>query len=272
MITATKNVISAIVAGFGFSRRLKVSAARMPTQNMRGDRRVLSIASGHWHALLMTFGAPFIGASLLIPGVASATLIDRGGGLIYDTVLDITWVQDANLCLSLGNCVNSTTGEMTWADANTWAANLVYGGFDDWRLPWGSVAAGAGPVALIAACQSATEVQCRDNEMGYMYYYNLGAAQFDDLTGTQTAVSGVVLNNIHDDEWSGTADLAGFSWAFSFISGNQLFWDTSLAKWTAWAVRDGDVGAVRRAPEPATLALLGVALACLGFSRRRKLH
>ena len=27
---------------------------------------------------------------------ALAALIDRGGGLIYDTVLDVTWLQDAN--------------------------------------------------------------------------------------------------------------------------------------------------------------------------------
>src|SRR5881397_3601644 len=67
-------------------------------------------------------------------GGVSATLIDRGNGLIYDDVLNITWVQDADLCLTLGDCVNGdASGEMTWDDANTWAANLVYQGFSDWR-------------------------------------------------------------------------------------------------------------------------------------------
>ena len=38
-----------------------------------------------------------LGISFLLFGsTASATLIDRGGGLIYDTDLDITWLQDAN--------------------------------------------------------------------------------------------------------------------------------------------------------------------------------
>ena len=33
---------------------------------------------------------------------AGATLIDRGGGLIYDTVLNITWLQDANYAQTMG--------------------------------------------------------------------------------------------------------------------------------------------------------------------------
>ena len=33
----------------------------------------------------------------LAPMVTSAALIDRGGGLIYDESLDITWLQNANL-------------------------------------------------------------------------------------------------------------------------------------------------------------------------------
>lgn len=27
---------------------------------------------------------------------ANAALVDRGGGLIYDTILNVTWLQDAN--------------------------------------------------------------------------------------------------------------------------------------------------------------------------------
>src|ERR1043166_1590338 len=58
----------------------------------------------------------------------------------YDDQLNITWVKDASLCVTLGNCVNQddsiVTGGMTWDDANTWAANLVYGGYSDWRA-WG---------------------------------------------------------------------------------------------------------------------------------------
>jgi len=61
-----------------------------------------------------------------------AALVDNGGGLIYDTVLDITWAQP--------DAVRS------WDNANTWAAGLTLGGVSGWRLPYISVAAGAGPV------------------------------------------------------------------------------------------------------------------------------
>ena len=34
-------------------------------------------------------------------GAAQATLIDRGGGLIYDSVLNVTWLQNANLASNI---------------------------------------------------------------------------------------------------------------------------------------------------------------------------
>jgi len=57
--------------------------------------------------------------------LGNAALNDRGGGLIYDDVLDITWMQDANY-------FGST---MTWNDAVTLVDNFVLQGYDDWRLP-----------------------------------------------------------------------------------------------------------------------------------------
>ncbi len=65
-------------------------------------------------------------------GMANATLWDRGGGLIYDDVLNITWLQDANYAKTWGY---DADGRMTWSQAMTWADQLVYAGYDDWRLP-----------------------------------------------------------------------------------------------------------------------------------------
>ena len=56
-------------------------------------------------------------------GNAEATLFDRGNGLIYDDVLDITWLQDADYSKT---SVYSSNGMMTWYDATAWADQLEY--------------------------------------------------------------------------------------------------------------------------------------------------
>ena len=63
-------------------------------------------------------------------GIGDAILIDCGGGLIYDSRQDITWLQDAIFA-----------GRMTWEDAIIWAGNFCYYDtvrdkiWEDWRLP-----------------------------------------------------------------------------------------------------------------------------------------
>ena len=51
---------------------------------------------------------------LLLSFNATAALYDRGNGLIYDDVLDITWLQDANYAQTSGY---DNDGKMSWADA-----------------------------------------------------------------------------------------------------------------------------------------------------------
>lgn len=112
-------------------------------------------------------------AGLLTSGVAQAALVDRGGGLIYDTALDVTWLANVNYAASnltdakvaavLGQNFawsangatythtlstldfkksgSTYTGAMTWWGAQTWVAGLTYFDsvrnvtYDDWRLP-----------------------------------------------------------------------------------------------------------------------------------------
>ena len=122
--------------------------------------------------------------SSAFPFAAQATLIDRGNGLIYDDVLDITWLQDANF----GGAFNHQ-GALGFAD------NLVFQGFDDWRLPSMDVNSDNS----IVDCNGASELACCDNELGYMYYQNLGGTFGDDLTGNQG-----LLQNIQVIHWSST--------------------------------------------------------------------
>ena len=101
-----------------------------------------------------------VGAMVMLFGAIqapSAALVDNGGGLIYDTVLDITWAQPDD------------EGRM-WIDANNWASGLTLGGVSGWRLPYISVAAGAGPFSgMPVLCNEVSELACRDNELGYMF-------------------------------------------------------------------------------------------------------
>src|SRR5207302_5058763 len=57
-------------------------------------------------------------AGMGVVGNASATLLDRGPDMVYDDVLNITWVRDASLCATLNNCLNRAdtfvTGGMAW--------------------------------------------------------------------------------------------------------------------------------------------------------------
>jgi hypothetical protein len=67
-----------------------------------------------------------------LSGTVNATLWDRGGGLIYDDALNITWLQDANYAKTSGY---DSDGYMTRTNAMAWASSLEYQGYDDWRLP-----------------------------------------------------------------------------------------------------------------------------------------
>ena len=65
-------------------------------------------------------------ALLMAPGFTYADLYPRAGGtMVYDSDTNITWISNANLAGASFN----------WSSANSWAQSLVYGGFDDWRLP-----------------------------------------------------------------------------------------------------------------------------------------
>src|SRR3954471_8658629 len=92
-----------------------------------------------------------------LAGTASATLLDRGPDLVYDDVLNITWTRNANL---------PGSSNLTWDQAKAWAANLVFAGFDDWRLPYASVSAGVGPTDPAVDCATALKLACRDKRDG----------------------------------------------------------------------------------------------------------
>ncbi len=198
-----------------------------------------------------------VGAALA--GTAQAGLIDRGGGMIYDTTLDITWLADWNYASTSGF---DADGAMNWTTANSWANNLVYGGFSDWRLPSSLNANGSGP------CGPA--FNCTGSEMGHMFYVNWGATANNSFsTGTNAANLALFSNVVSFIYWSGTeyAPNQSEAWFFNVTQGAQANL-TKIGGLFAVAVRPGDVTA--SVPEPQSLALVLLGLGAGMVARRRR--
>ena len=249
-----------------------------------------------------TTAAFFVGAFLA--GSAQATLIDRGGGLIYDDVLDVTWLQDANYAKTSGY---DADGLMNWEQATSWATNLSFYdsvrgvSFDDWRLPFIVDTNATGCDLANSGTDCGFNVQTISgttvfSEMAYMYYINLGLKAFRNPDGSTRFDWGIFGNGT----WNGTdnisygqndVDLIRNLQAFAYVSGTERGLDTanpvSIGVWNfgmsdgfqdtnykyldyyAWAVRDGDVAA-SAVPEPQTLGLFLAGLGLIGFMANRK--
>jgi hypothetical protein len=181
-------------------------------------------------------------------GMVGATLIDKGGGLIYDTEWDMTWLQDANFALTSGyDGAYHIDGQMQWDDAMIWAETLNYQGYSDWRLPTAIKKDGSGP------CSG----DCSDSEMLHLF--------FDEGI---SYISPAPFVNLQSNYWSGTESIPMPISAYSYSS--YPGWGVTIKSSFihAWAVRDGDSSPVP-IPEPGTLLLFGSGIAWV-FACRRK--
>lgn len=236
---------------------------------------------------------------LALSGAAQAALVVRGGGMIYDTTLNITWLADMNYAKTSGYAASGvapeteydtntvwTDGRMGWDAANAWANNLVYGGYDDWRLP---TMVDTGSTGCTYSSSGGTDcgynVQTAHgntvySEMAHLYYETLGNKAYCNPTtstgdycepqaGYGLLNVGPFVNMQLQNYWYGTEHARDLSraWVLVGLDGEQRT-AFKYAAIHAVAVRPGDVTAA--VPEPQTWALTLLALGAAAAVRRRR--
>lgn len=224
--------------------------------------------------------AALVGRDINGNAVASG---DASGVFLYDTVLNITWLRNAN-----------ANGGMDWSAAKNWAANLTVGNYSGWRLPtvkdpgpsaqWSY--AGGTDYGYNVRTKSGDPTQYQAgqtiySEMAHLYYVTLGNLAICNPLGSTASTC---LQDQSNFGLANTGDFVGLqagyywsdrqaawidthAWIFSNASGRQDIQNQASNWLSAMAVRDGDVLA---APIPATAWLLLSGIGALSAAGRRK--
>lgn len=193
-------------------------------------------------------------AGLGLPGVVQATLVDRGGGLIYDTDLNVTWLADANYARTSGYADtlygSGSDGRMTWSQAEAWVAHLVYHDpvrnldLKGWRLP---MTLQPDPTCSVQSGSDSFGYHCTGSELGHLFYKELGGKTATPIGTTHNASFSLFSQAPNSLYWSGTAYApdASQAWGFMFDSGSSLAGGKGNRMYVL-PVRPGDVGTVTR--------------------------
>lgn len=112
---------------------------------------------------------------LTLSSVSQAALINSGSGLIYDDVLDVTWLQDAGYAKTSGHD----------ADGLSYPGG-VYGIIDDWRLAdvnlINFISFNYG-VSVDDSTDYGFNIDSIQSELSYMNYQNLENIGYFDTSG-----------------------------------------------------------------------------------------
>ncbi len=199
------------------------------------------------------------GLALAAAGPAQAALVDRGGGLVYDTERDLTWLAAPALL----------PGPLAWLPAAEFASDFVYAGGSNWLLP--------DTPFFDSACTESEGFGCIDSDMGHLFYQQMGGqpgeSVFDTTGDTPEQLAAVALMPALADAWFWSWQIAddggGSAFAFHFGTGLQQVRDTGLSG-RVLLVHSGDLGAVATVDTPPTLPLALAATALLLLVRPRR--
>ena len=218
--------------------------------------------------LLRVVACLFLFVSLNSFGALSIRDLDgdwsNGHEGVYDSVLDITWLADANYADGTG-FLNS--GRFNWSEANVFAQDFVFGDFDAWRLPSildhpPSQHYGYG----YGSYQNETELNYIFQEV---LNYNTGGPFSANFIDSESGIE----HSINNAEYTGHTywfQEASTSWVVGHYSykpyGQEFLVSASQDFNFVWPVHDGDIG-VSAVPLPAGIYLFLSGLVGLGLMR-----
>lgn len=199
----------------------------------------------------------------------------------YDTVLGITWLADANYFQTSGA---DPDGLADYVTLRTWAENLVLGPggiYQSWRLPQALPSNGRGwNYDYISYDGVSSDMgynhSASTNELGYMFYVNLGNAGARSTSGAVTSCdpnrcltnTGPFVNLMPDQYY-----MQQLSWLvpyFRLYDGGYFPHPNGGTEMRGWVVHDGDIGVAVVVPEPGTWALMLAGVAALSSVARRR--
>lgn len=186
----------------------------------------------------------------------------------YDTVLDISWLADANYAGTLGlrSLSWAQYGQLYKEEANVFVAGLDIHGVTGWR----HTTAGNEQPDYCSPSYCSLQPTPGDSELAHLYYVTLGNSY-----NPNSPINTGGFSNVATDLYLTGSQMTwpvGYptSIQFDFGSGTKYAIREMSPDYT-WAVHDGDVGLLAPVPEPETYAMMLMGLAGVGaWARRRK--